>query len=259
MLDAFADREDVGVRRLHVVVDDDAAVDLEAGLAARARRWAGCRRRRRRDRRRDSCRPTSATPSTWPLPRIAVVVRPSSTLNAELLHLADQIVAAVGIELPLHQRRHQVDDGDVAALHLQPARGLEAEQAAADDDRLDAGPRALDQRARVVERAEREDAVLVEPVDRRHPRRAAGGEQQRVVRRHAAVVAGHRLAFGIDVDDPRRRRADRCRAVRYHSSGLMRDVVGGLLAGEHRRQHDAVVVDVRLVAEDRDRRNAARA
>ena len=31
------------------------------------------------------------------------------------------------------------------------------------------------------------------------------------------------------------------------------DVVGGLLAGEHRRQHDAVVVDVRLVAEDRHR------
>ena len=33
MLDALADREDVGARRLHVVVDDDAALDLEAGRA----------------------------------------------------------------------------------------------------------------------------------------------------------------------------------------------------------------------------------
>ena len=64
-----------------------------------------------------------------------------------------------------------------------------------------AGPGAPHQRARVVERAEREDAVLVEPVDRRHPRRAAGRQQQRVVRRHAAVVAGHGLRARIDVDD----------------------------------------------------------
>ena len=33
VLDALADREDVGVGRLHVVVDDDAALDGEAGLA----------------------------------------------------------------------------------------------------------------------------------------------------------------------------------------------------------------------------------
>ena len=37
------------------------------------------------------------------------------------------------------------------------------------------------------------------------------------------------------------------------------DVVGGLLAGEHRREQDAVVVDVRLVAEDGDVETAARA
>ena len=33
---------------------------------------------------------------------------------------------------------------------------------------------------------------------------------------------------------------------------VQHDVVGGLLAGQHRREQDAVVVDVRLVAEDRD-------
>ena len=104
----------------------------------------------------------SATPSTWPLPRMAVVRAAEQHADAEVLHLAEQVAAAVGIELPLHQRRHQVDDGDVAALHLQPARGLETEQAAADDDGLARRARALEQRARVVERAEGEDAVLVE-------------------------------------------------------------------------------------------------
>ena len=100
-----------------------------------------------------------------------------------------EVLTAVRIELPLHQRRHQVHDGHLAALHLETARGLESEQAAADHDRFGVGPERAHQLARVVERAEREHAVLVEPLDRRHPRRAAGREQQRVVRRHAAIVS----------------------------------------------------------------------
>ena len=42
-------------------------------------------------------------------------------------------MAGGGIELALHQGRHQVHDGDVHALRLQAGGGLEAEQAAADD------------------------------------------------------------------------------------------------------------------------------
>ena len=74
---------------------------------------------------------------------------PEQHADAELLHLAEQVVAAVGIELPLHQRRHQVHDRDVAALHLQPARGLEAEQPAADDDGLHARAATRSSSARV--------------------------------------------------------------------------------------------------------------
>ncbi len=106
------------------------------------------------------------------------------------------------------------------------------------------------QRARVVEGAEREHAVLVEPLDRRHEGAAAGGEQQHVVGRDAAVVAGDGLGRRVHVDD-----ADADAQVdvvlRVPLATVDDDVVGGLLAGEHRRQHDAVVVDVRLVAEDR--------
>ncbi len=71
--------------------------------------------------------------------------------------------------------------------------------------------------------------------------------------------AGDGLRDRIDVDDRGRRAAGGCRCCWYHSSGLSDDVVGGLLAGEHRRQQDAVVVDVRLVAEHRDVEVAARA
>ena len=56
VLDALADGEDVGRRRLHVVVDDDAAVDVQRRPCTRGRRWAGCRRRRRPGRPRGSCR-----------------------------------------------------------------------------------------------------------------------------------------------------------------------------------------------------------
>jgi hypothetical protein len=118
---------------------------------------------------------------------------PEHHLDAKVLHLAEQVLAAVGIQLPLHQRGHQVHDRDLAPLHLQPARGLEAEQAAADHDRLGALARALDERPRVVEGAEREDAVLVEPLDRRHEGAAPGRQQEHVVGRDAAVVAGDGL------------------------------------------------------------------
>ena len=42
-LGAFAEREDVGVGGAHAVVDEDAAVDVEAGFLGDARRWGGCR------------------------------------------------------------------------------------------------------------------------------------------------------------------------------------------------------------------------
>ena len=45
-----------------------------------------------------------------------------------------QQVAGGRVELALHQRRHQVEDGHVHAARAEPGRGLEAEQAAADDD-----------------------------------------------------------------------------------------------------------------------------
>ena len=81
MLDAFADREDVRVGGAHVVVDHDAAVDVEPGLLG--------------ERRRSGRMPTAITtrsagmiaavrrartPSTLPSPRIALVLALVRTL-----------------------------------------------------------------------------------------------------------------------------------------------------------------------------------
>jgi hypothetical protein len=251
VLHALADGEDVLSRGLHVVVHDHAAVHEQLGLV------------REVDVRADTGgdddeigfehavvgeRHAFHVPVAQDRRRCAS----EQDADAQILHLAEQVLAAVRIELPLHQRGHQVHDGHVAPLHLQSPRGLEPEQAAADHDRLLALARALEQAARVVERAEDEHAVLVEPLDRRHEGAAAGGEQQHVVRRDAAVVAGHVLRVAVHVHD-----ADAEAQVDVvfliPVEPVDDDVVGRLLAGEHRREHDAVVVDVGLVAEDRHR------
>jgi hypothetical protein len=59
-------------------------------------------------------------------------------LDAARLDRLLQQIAGGRIELALHQRRHEMQHGDVHAARLQAGRGLEAEQAAADDDRLGA-------------------------------------------------------------------------------------------------------------------------
>jgi hypothetical protein len=153
--------------------------------------------------------------------------------------------------LPFHQRVEQVHDRDVASPHLQPARGFETEQPATDDDRARLRSRAPEQGSRIVERAEREHAVFVEPCDRRKPRCAAGRQQQRVVRRDASVVAGDRFPCAHPRrPSARRREVDGVSLIPLEP--VDDDVVRALFPGEHRREQHPVVVDVGLVAEDRD-------
>ena len=91
--------------------------------------------------------------------------------HAHLLHLACEVCAARRIELHVHQRVHQVDHGDVAALQLKSARSFEAEQSAADHDGAHALAGGVHEAARVVEIAEGEDVFLVDAVDRAESRR----------------------------------------------------------------------------------------
>ena len=57
-------------------------------------------------------------------------------VDAALLDGPLQQIARGGVELALHQGRHQMHDRHVHALHLEARGGLEAEQPAADDDGL---------------------------------------------------------------------------------------------------------------------------
>ena len=69
------------------------------------------------------------------------------------------------IELPFHQRRHQVKDGDVHAAKTEAVRGLQAEQAAADDHRPAAALGRLEHGIDIVEVAERDHSGKVAPRD----------------------------------------------------------------------------------------------
>ena len=76
---------------------------------------------------------SSSTASTRPVPTIALVLARVMHLDAARLDGALQEMAGGGIELALHQGRHQVHDRDVHALRLQAGGGFQAQQAAADD------------------------------------------------------------------------------------------------------------------------------
>ena len=149
---------------------------------------------------------------------------------------AIRILAASRIELPLHQRRHQVDDGHAAPLHLQTARGLEPEQAAADDHGLVPGP-ARRSSSRVSSSVRKVNTPSLS-------RPLMGGIHAELPVASSSVSYGVTLpsspvtvfADRIDVDD-----ADADAKVDLVAPIPLErvddDVVGALLAGEHGRQH----------------------
>ena len=79
-------------------------------------------------------------------------------LDAARLDSALQQMAGGGIELALHQGRHQMHDRDVHALRLEARGGLEPEQAAADDHGIAARLGGEQHRLHVVEIAVGEHA-----------------------------------------------------------------------------------------------------
>ena len=96
-------------------------------------------------------------------------------LNAKLFHAELEVAAADGIELAFHQAVHEVDDFNVATLHLETARGFETEEAAANDNRLGLRTRAGQQGLGVSDGAKGVDAVLIEALDGREEGRTASG------------------------------------------------------------------------------------
>ena len=175
-----------------------------------------------------------------------------------LLELAPEHLGRAGIELRFHQVRHQMDDVRLEAPVQKAARGLQSQQAAADDSGASRGRCAGHDALAVVERAKHEHALLeravliAHVVERRNHRAAAGRNDELVValrrsrRLHCTCFACRSIrstrtpAWSVmPLDGVPRERIDE-------------DVVRLVAAREHAREQDAVVVAARLVAEDRD-------
>jgi hypothetical protein len=167
------------------------------------------------------------------------------------LQLALEQPAGRLVQLALHQRGHQVDDSHLHAPQAQAMRGFEAEQAAADDHRRTTGVRRLQHPAHVIHVAEGDDAGQVLARNRDDEGIGPGGQQQAIIALGAARAARDGLLRAIDGDDGIAR-DQRDAIVRIPVLAVDDDVLEGLLAGQQRGQHDAVVVHPRFRAEDGD-------
>src|SRR6185312_10020254 len=171
--------------------------------------------------------------------------------DSHLIHLGRKIATTRGIELPLHECFHQVHYGDIATLDLQSAGSFEAKEPAADNHGFQPWTRSFEQLAGVIKVAKNEDAIFLDVLDRWNQRHTAGGEKQLVVAGDATVVAGDGLCDRVNVNDAHAQpEFDAVLLVPFKA--VEHDVIRRLLAGEHGRKQNAVVVDVSFVAKDRD-------
>jgi hypothetical protein len=205
-----------------------------------------------------------ATPVTRPSPKSVVVTLSVWDVEAHLFELSQQDRSAHGVELHVHDVRHEMDHVDLEAAVEQAFRRFKAEQAAADHGGPFGGGGAREHAVAVVERPKDEDAVLeaarsVEHIgDRRHDDAAAGGEHERVVGLDDSVAARRLLGGHVDrLDTHACMKGDV--VGRIPRQRVDEDVLRCVAAGEHAREQNAVVVAVRFVAKDGDLEQVAAA
>ncbi len=152
------------------------------------------------------------------------------------------------VELFLHQRVQEMHDSDGHALPEQAVGRLQAEQAAADHDGVATRAGGRQHPVHVLDVAEPDHAGQIAARHGDDDGRGAGRQDQAVVARRAAVgrvhhpprpVDLHRLAAFVQGDA----------VVRVPALVVEHDLLQRLLAGEHRREQDAVVVAAGLGAE----------
>ncbi len=188
-------------------------------------------------------------------------------------HAADgraQHVARLLVELRHHQLRRRLKDRHLDIVRQESARGLESEQASADDGGAPAAFGVVGDAVAVVDRAKQKRARSTEAVHGRNERPRARGNNHVVVGRldeRGVVFASRvsRIRQGVFLQ----RRADHDAPIaidtRGPDAGMERDAVvavprqrihedvrGGLRAVEHVAQEDTVVVAVGLGPEHDD-------
>ena len=250
VLDALADGEDVFVVGSEKIVDHEAALDLET----RVLRERGVRSDT--DCHDDEVGRQGTSVLETHRRHLAVAengvgVRAGQNLDAALFDRLLQQIRGIGIELTLHQRRHQMNDRRLHAVGRKTGGRFESEQTAADDHRVAALPGGRQHRVDVVEVAERDDAGKLGAGNREQDRPGAGRDDQMIVWLDSAGLRAHASRRAIDGDDGFAF-AQINVVPRIPGVVVNDDVVELLVAREYGRQHDAVVVDAGFGAEDRD-------
>ena len=123
MLDAFSDCKNVRMGSFHEIVDNDAAIHLQTRFSPELH----VRTNPRRDHdnlRFDAVAILERNAFDFSVAEDRRGVALQKHLHAETFHFRLEITAAGQINLPLHQRVHQVNYRHFAPLHLQTSRGF---------------------------------------------------------------------------------------------------------------------------------------
>ena len=155
------------------------------------------------------------------------------------------------IELALHQRWHQVHDRDIHALLFQTRGGFKAQQPATDHNGAAARFGCKQHGLHVVQIAVGQNAGKAGTGNRDDNRARAGCDDELVIGYGLTDCRGHGPRVAIDLCD-RHPLIERDAVLHIPAVAMDDDLIEGLVAREHRRQHDAVVVHARLGVEDRN-------
>jgi hypothetical protein len=155
------------------------------------------------------------------------------------------------VELALHDPVAKVHHRHVHAAQLEPIRRFEAKQAGADYHRVLEFAGGGDHLLGVGNVAVAEHTVEIVARNRRNKGCRAGGKEQAVVGSHSAVLSYHFTLDAVDFGD-RLASVQRDAVLLVPGKIVQHDVLQRHLAGQYGREQDAVVVAVRLAAEDRD-------
>ena len=261
MLGALAHGKHVRNRHIagttrEIVAHDDAPVDFQACV--------GRERRVGTNARGDHDQVASQTAAIGELETLDMPVsqdagRPRGEMRGEahLLELAAKHIGRAGIELRLHQVRHQVDHVRLETPVQKATRRFQSQQPSADHRGRARGRRGAHDALAIVQRAKHEYALLERAVlvadvgERRDDGAAAGCDNQLVVLLREAVSGDDLLRAHIDPLDPLAC-MERDVPGRVPGHRVDEDVIGLVAARQHAREKNAVVVAARLVAEHHD-------
>ena len=187
MLHALANRVNRGIGGAHAIIDDNAAVARDAGVFRQSDTRANADGHHHEIGRDDcSIRQFDCLDPLRTMDRLGVCLgdhRQPAAFQVALHHPCRH-----RIELPLHQRRHQMQHGGLHAVTQQAVGGLQPQQPAADDHGVGlSGARRRHHGFHVGDVAERDHPRQLVPRHRNNNRVRSRSDQQHVVRTLSSV------------------------------------------------------------------------